>query len=69
MDVRRRGKGALAPFDVETFRKKGFLSFEWEKHILPLLPPLENIWKNLLVFPLGKNPSDGHGCQHKLRVY
>jgi len=31
-----------------------------KKLISPLLFPIENVWKNPLVAPPGKNPSDAH---------
>ena len=58
-----RRQGSLPPLDFEIFCKKGcFLSFEWEKnkfhHFWP--PPLEKFWKNPILSPPGKNPSDAH---------
>jgi len=44
--------------------KKGCFSISrGKKQISPLLGPLEKFWKNPLLTPPGKNPSDAHGCE------
>jgi len=53
-----RGQGGHIPLDFENFGKKSFFKFRVGKtkfqHFWP--PP----WKNPLVPPHGKNPSDVH---------
>jgi len=46
--------------------KKGcFLSFEWQKtNFTTFGQHLKNIWKNPLVVPPGKNPSEAHAHKH-----
>jgi len=61
MGVGRGAGGPRPPLHFENFSKKGcFLSFEWEKINFTTFAPLEKIWKNSLVLPPGKNPSDAH---------
>jgi len=60
MGVGREGRGSRTPLDFEIFSKKGVF-------ISPLLTPLEKFWKNPLVPPPEKNPSDAHvRTQHVL---
>jgi len=56
------GRAAKAPLDFGHFRNKRlFLSFEWEKiKFRYFWPPLEKIWKNILMAPTGKNPPDAY---------
>jgi len=57
------GRGVQAghgPLDFDFFSKKGYYcSFEWEKQVLPLLPPPGKILEKSFNAPW-KNPSDAH---------
>ena len=57
---RKGGRGASAPHWILKFsaKKVVFLVLRGKNQISPLLRPS---WKNPLVPPLGKNPSDAHG--------
>jgi len=56
----RVGRGGKASWILKVSPKKGcFFCFESEKtNFTTFAPPLEKFWKNTLVAPLGKNPSD-----------
>jgi len=60
MGIGRRGP--RPPRNLEILSKKVcFLRFDWEKRIfITFGSPLEKFWKNPLVAPYGKNPSDAH---------
>ena len=55
------GRGGNGPLDFEILSKKScFLNFEWEKANLTTF----HHWKNPLVAPSGKDPSDAHVHKH-----
>ena len=62
MGVGRKGQGGKTPFWILKFsaKKVVFLVLSGKKQFSLLLAPLEKFWKNPLVAPLGKNPSDAH---------
>jgi len=72
MGVGRGAEGAKPPLGFENYSKKGcFLSFEREEpNFTTFGPPLEKFWKNPLMAPPGKNPSDGHVfvCLHDCAI-
>jgi len=71
MVVGRRGRGSRNPWILKLSVKKVVFVVSSGKKInfTTFGPPLEKIWKNPLVVPPGKNPSDTHApfvyiCQH-----
>ena len=59
---RKGGRGNKTSLDIENFSKKKLFPYfiVWKNEFCLFCPPRKNDWKNPLVAPPGKNPSDAH---------
>jgi len=63
MGVGRGGQGGKPPWIFKISAKEVVFQFRGVKNKFHhFWPPLEKFWKNSLVAPPGKNPSDAHVC-------